>query len=192
MLQSWKLTLGLAALFVIVLAIIGTSRNQQTHVHGTADDFSAHAKQIMEEIGQLQKRVEEHPDDTVAMLALANRLHDVRIFPRAITVYEDYLERKPEDTDARVDLGICFFEMGLADEAKREEYFTKAREEMKKALTHNPKHQLAHFNLGIVYLRSGDVQESNRWFKKCYEIDPNSGTGKRAWELYTQHQSHIQ
>lgn len=191
-LQSWKLTLGLAAVFVVVLVIIGTSRNQETHVHNATGDFSAHAQQIMEEIGQLQKRVEENPDDTGAMLRLANRLHDVRMFARAITVYEEYLKRKPDDTDARVDLGICFFEVGLADEAKREEYFTKAREEMQKALTYNPKHQLAHFNLGIVYLRSGDMRESNSWFKKCYELDPNSETGKRALELYTQHQSLIQ
>lgn len=147
---------------------------------------------MIAEIEQLQKRVDANPDDVEAVLTLANRLHDVQMFPRAITMYEKYLQRKPEDTDARVDLGICFFEMGLADEAQREEYFTKAREEMKQALVANPKHQLAHFNLGIVYLRSGNMEESNAWFRKCYELDPNSETGKRARELYTQHQSLIQ
>lgn len=190
MLQSWKVTLGLAVVFVVVLVVIGTSQREEVHDHdGTGGDVPPHAAEMMEEIKQLQQRVDDNPNDAEAMLLLANRLHDVRFFPSAITMYQRYLEKKPEDTDARVDLGICYFEMALIDGKVKAEYFTKAEEEMKKALTYDPKHQLAHFNLGIVFLQSGNIQESNAWFKKCIDINPDSETGRRARELYNQHQS---
>jgi tetratricopeptide (TPR) repeat protein len=190
-LHSWKLTLGLAAIFIVVLVFVGTSGNQDNHVHHQGD-FSAHASQMLAEIEQLQKKVDENSKDAESMVLLANRLHDVRFFPRAIATYQRYLELKPSDADARVDLGICYFEMGLADETKKGEYLARAQEEMKKALTYEPQHQLAHFNLAIVFLQGGNIQESNTWFKKCVDLNPNSETGKRAQELYKQHQPLIQ
>lgn len=182
--------MGLAAVFVVVLVLIGTSRDQEPHQHeeGTAD-LSAHAAQMKAEIEQLQKRVEADPRDSEAMLSLANRLHDVRSFPQAVAMYQQYLQSKPADTDARVDLGICYFEIALTDESIRSEYFIKAQKEMREALTYDPKHQLAHFNLGIVFLQSGNMQDANLWFKKCIDLNPETETGKRARELYNQHQS---
>jgi Tfp pilus assembly protein PilF len=58
---------------------------------------------------------------------------------------------------------------------------------MEIALQYQPKHQLAHLNLGIVNLTAGNVDESKEWFRKAIEIDPNSQAGKRAQELLQSH-----
>jgi tetratricopeptide (TPR) repeat protein len=118
---------------------------------------------------------------------LANRLHDARAFPGAVSMYERYLKLNPSNPDARVDLGISYFELALGDSLRREEYFGLARKEMQQALQYAPSHQLAHFNLGIVSLHTGDMMGANEWFRKCVKIDPNSEIGKKAQTLINQH-----
>jgi Flp pilus assembly protein TadD len=86
----------------------------------------------------------------------------------------------PKDADARVDMGICYKELGN---------FKEAENEMKTALQYIPNHLNAHYNLGIVYLSEGNFQESNTWFKKTVALDPASEVGKRAQQLLTQHNS---
>ena len=86
----------------------------------------------------------------------------------------------PNDANARVDMGICYKELGN---------FTEAENAMKTALHYVPNHLNAHFNLGIVYLSEGNLQESNKWFKRTVALDPTSEAGKRAQQLLTQHNS---
>ena len=55
------------------------------------------------------------------------------------------------------------------------------------ALEYQPKHQIAHLNLGIVNLTAGNLQKSKEWFQKAVQLNPNSDIGKRAQELLTTH-----
>ena len=184
-LQSWKLTAAIGVIFIVVIVIAVASREPNGHVH---EEISPAVKQTIETIDVLQKQVEANPNDLPSTLKLANLLHDVKFYPRAVMEYERYLKARPDDVDARVDMGVCFFEMGVTDSLRGEEFLQKAISEIKVALTRNPKHQLGNFNLGIVYLQSGNLEESRKWFKKCIEIDPNSTTGKQAEQIYSQHQ----
>ncbi|MBI4548046.1 MAG: tetratricopeptide repeat protein [Ignavibacteriae bacterium] len=181
--QSWKLTVALAVLFVFVIVILKATRRDDPHTSG----ISPHTAELINEIETLQKRVDNNPNDTQALLRLANVLHDVKFFPRAIEVYERYLELDPSDPDARVDLGISYFELSMADTVRGNEYIQAARNEMEKALRYAPQHQLALFNLGIVSLHSGDIEEANGWFKKCIAINPNTESAKKAQQLLNQH-----
>lgn len=191
-LQSWKLTLGLALVFFIVLMVFGLSRNQNEFIHRDLPqqtaDLPMQAQQTLKEIERLQQVVETNPSDMGSTLRLANLLHDVKFFPRSVMMYQRYLKSNPSNPDARVDLGVCYFEMSLADSTHKTELLQTARSEMEKALTYSPKHQHAYFNLGIVSLHSGNLEEANKFFKKCVDLNPTSETGKRARQLYTQHQ----
>lgn len=184
-LQSWRLTAVLGAIFVAVVIFFTVKREEPPNMH---DHSSPQVEEIMKEIDALQKALEANPNDAQSLVRLANLLHDVQFYPRAVMMYRRYLTINPSDADARVDLGICYFEMAMGDTIKREEYLRLSKGEMEQALTYDRRHQLAHFNLGIVTLRSGNLEEANDWFKKTAEIDPNSPTGKRAQQLYMQHQ----
>jgi Tfp pilus assembly protein PilF len=117
------------------------------------------------------------------MLKLANVAHDGRFFDKAIATYKRYLEKQPKDVNARVDLGICYFETDKLDDAERE---------MKAALKYDPKHLQAHYNLGIVALKARKIQESNEWFRKTIAIaPPNSEMGQNAKQFLEQHSSSL-
>jgi Flp pilus assembly protein TadD len=90
------------------------------------------------------------------------------------------LELNIKDPDARVDMGICYNEMGDDKSALKE---------MEEAIEFAPKHQKAHFNIGIINLKEGNLQKANEYFKKCYELDPATTTGMQAKEILDQHQN---
>ena len=183
-LQSWKFTVGLGILLVAVVVILKTEHANEPP---SMPALSPNAAEMVKKIESLQKIVDADPKNAETTLQLANLLHDVKALPRSITMYERYLELNPSNPDARVDLGISYFEMSVGDSTRRDEFLEAAKEEMEKALTYSPKHQLAHFNLGIVYLHNGDMEKANEWFKKCIAIDPNSETGRKAQQLISQH-----
>jgi tetratricopeptide (TPR) repeat protein len=142
---------------------------------------------MIAEIQELQASVDANPEDTTSVLRLANLYFDVRFFQRAVPLYERYLLANPANPDARVDLGTSHFELSVSDSAGQEEHLRVAEESFLKALEYAPKHPLAHFNLGIINLRQGRVEEARKWLEKCAELAPDSEAGRRARQLVDQH-----
>jgi len=138
-------------------------------------------------IEPFEKAVAANPDDPNALLQLANVLHDNRAFGRAIETYKMYLAKVPKNSDARVDMGICYFQLAQEDSINAGRLFPLALQEMETAYKANPNHQPAAFNLGIVNLNIGNLQESNKWFKRAVELNKNSDLGARAQRILDQH-----
>jgi len=183
-LQSWKVTVGVAILLIAVIVVAKVTRNSS---NVPTQSMPAPPEAVMQEIESLQKSVDANPNDQHTLLQLANRFQDSRFFPRAISIYDQYLGLNPSDADARVDLGICYFELALGDTSRKSENLSSAQGEMEKALAYAPNHQRAHYNLGIVSLHAGDVMKANEWFRKCVAIDSTSEIGKKAQVLINQH-----
>jgi tetratricopeptide (TPR) repeat protein len=181
---SWKVIFGfLGLLLILVVAIDLLSKKEQAPVQdqAAAPQMPAANLQLAGQISELEKQVAANPSDMQAVLKLANMSHDGRFFDKAITYYKRYLEKNPKDANARVDLGICYFENGNDDEAQKQ---------MLAALKYDPKHLQAHFNLGIVNLRARRIQEANDWFKKTIALaPPNSEIGQQAKQFLEQHSS---
>lgn len=147
---------------------------------------------VLPQIEDMERQVKANPSDVGQTLQLANFLSDNRFYDKALTYYQAYLQKKPKDTNARVDMGICYKEVGQYDQAMRE---------MKKALEYEPAHLFATFNLGIVALDEGKmymdrgemdranglIKESSEWFQKTVALAPTSEVGKRAQQLLSQH-----
>lgn len=133
---------------------------------------------ILQDITALENALKNDPKNSDVLLHLANRLHDAKFYIRAIDIYRKFLALKPSNADARVDLGICYFESGDTKSAVSE---------IEHALTIDPKHQMALFNLGIIQLDAGNADEAARRFKQCVDLDPTSIVGKKAKELLQQH-----
>ncbi len=187
-LQSWKFIVVVA--LILVAAVILYKNTQPTTAPNAAaptQEMSPNAAAAVEQIESLQRVVDANPKDADNTLRLANMLHDVRMFPRAATMYARYLQLNPSNPDARVDLGTTYFELSMTDTTRRLEYLRSAKQEMEKAITYAPKHQLAHFNLGIISLHDGSLDDAMRWFSKCVAIDSTTEAAKRANQLLHQH-----
>jgi hypothetical protein len=146
----------------------------------------------IDEIGRLQKIVDASPGDASSALRLANLLHDAGMsdpayLNRAVEMYKKYLVQNPKNPDARVDLGICYYELGRKDTARSEQFYAMALKEMKTAYDQNPGHQTAAFNLGIVNLQAGNMNEASEWFQRTVALDGASKLGTLAKQLLEQH-----
>jgi tetratricopeptide (TPR) repeat protein len=138
-------------------------------------------------IAQLEAAVQAAPNDAAALLRLANALHDNGMLPRAIDGYRKYLALRPQDPDARTDLGICYFQMSQMDSTSAPALLEQAAREMETSLKYSPRHQPSAFNLGVVNLHMGKIEESNTWFRKTVELNKDSDLGMRAPTMLTQH-----
>ena len=129
-------------------------------------------------INELEEKIKLNPEDHKTLLELAHLKNDSGLYEQAIINYKAYLVQHPDDADARIDMGVCYFNLRDYENAKRE---------MLKALEYSPKHQIGHLNLGVVTLSSGNMDESKEWFRKTIEIDTASDVAKRAEELLKSH-----
>lgn len=179
---SWKMVVGFAVFLVVGVFLLDTLTTRKPEVEVRNQEQSTQAPsanmRILPQIEELEKKVLANPNDTQSSLELANLLHDNRFYDKAIAYYQKYLEKNLKDPNARVDLGICYFDLGKLDEAEQQ---------MKRALKDDPKHVLAHFNLGIVNLRAGKMKEANEWFKKTIALAPDGPVGQQAKQYLEQH-----
>lgn len=71
----------------------------------------------MEEIQQLNQRLQANPDDAEAVLRLANLNFEIQQWARAGELYSRYLTLQPENPDVLSDLGVTYREQGQFDQA---------------------------------------------------------------------------
>jgi len=132
----------------------------------------------MNAINDLEEKVKQNPQDYVSLLELAHLKNDSGLLEAAISDYKKYLIKFPENADARVDMGVCYF--NLKD-------YTNAIKEMESAVKTVPDHQIAHLNLGVVNLSAGNIEKSKEWLKKAYDLNPTNEVGLKAEQLLKNH-----
>lgn len=146
----------------------------------------------IERINLLEGIVKNNPKDKGAIAELAHLLNDSGFKEKAIEKYKQYLEIDPKNADMVVDMGVCYFELGRDAETAQnmeetKKYYDLAVSNFMDALKISPKHQIAHYNLGIVKMSSGKFEEAKEWWKKTIEINPNAEVAKNAKELLESH-----
>jgi Tfp pilus assembly protein PilF len=173
--------------FVVITVIILTSgvldsapvntadMNQNSGQTNTNSGVNLNNIQI---INDLEAKIKQNPEDYNSLLELAHLKNDSGLFEAAIQNYKTYLDKNPKDPDARVDMGVCYF--NLRD-------YPNAIKEMETALKYVPDHQIAHLNLGVVNLSAGNVEKSKEWLKKAYDLNPTSEVGIKAQQLLNNH-----
>ncbi len=147
------------------------------------------APEMQTRLKELQDSLALKPNDKELILKNANALYDIasayqaknavflakNMFAKAQTLYERYLkEFDPKNTAARVDYAYTLLTQGKADDAIAQ---------TKKVLEFEPHHPIALFNLGVIYNRQGDVEQSRKWFNECIKAAPGSEAAKTAENL---------
>lgn len=152
-----------------------SSVNQNEQQSATNSGVNLNSLQM---INELEEKVKQNPNDYQSLLELAHLKNDSGLFEAAIQNYKTYLEKNPADADARVDMGVCYF--NLRD-------YPNAIKEMETALKYEPKHQIAHLNLGVVNLSAGNLAKSKEWLQKAYDLNPTNEIGQKAEQLLKNH-----
>lgn len=120
----------------------------------------------MAEVQELQTRLQQNPNDTEAILRLANLNFDIRNWSRAQELYAQYLELKPGDVDVMTDLGISYRETRQFDQALQ--MFAKAK-------AADPNHWEAYYNEVVVLAFDlKRMDEANQSLAKLQELQPNN------------------
>ncbi len=185
-LQSYQLISIAAALLLGGILVYGLMSSkpvatQQNDSGGAAQQQSSGGEpnaDVLHEIDRLRQVVDKNPSDLVSTLRLSNMLQDNSMYDQAAIYYNRYLDKVPDNVDARVDYGVTLYEGGHTQEAMAQ---------LNQAIKMDPKHQKAYFNLGIVYLNAGEIDKSNDALKKCVQLDPQSDVGKQAEQIMEQH-----
>ncbi|HEY9166751.1 MAG TPA: tetratricopeptide repeat protein [Candidatus Kryptonia bacterium] len=184
-LEPFQVAVIVAAVFlgaVLTYGIMTSSKPSQSQQDDSSTQQAAGSTQpsadILQAIDRLRQVVDKNPSDLVSTLKLANMLQDNTFYDQAAIYYKRYLDKVPTNDDARVDYGVTLFEGGRTQDAIAQ---------LNQAIKNNPKHQVAYFNLGIVYLNAQEIDKATDAFKKCVTIDPTTDIGKKAKQTLDEH-----
>lgn len=155
-------------------------------------------------LSELRKRSKIWSLAVIGIAAFAIVFYSVLTIKRAdvwkdpVKLYTEVLKYSPNNTKARINLGVVLEKSGMQDKAleKYREaarlnpenasahinmaslYFNKqmydnALEELKKAVLLNPKDYVSYNDIGLCYKKKGDIKKAIEWYKKAIELNPN-------------------
>jgi len=172
--QRYKIPIGILAIaiavFAGVLALSFYTSNLTTNPGSSIpdefrDSLTATYKNLLDGLLTL----ESNPDDTTALLQVANAYFDlyqasgsVGFAQKGIEYYTRYTEAVPDDLEARVDMAILLFYTGSTD---------RAIQEVTAVLELDPSHIQANLNLGVFYWQGrGDYENAARQITTAIDL----------------------
>lgn len=149
---------ALVAILLLTACGVATAPRTQTHV--------AVEKQVgftITEEARISASVRADYEEAITLFELGR-------YDAGIELLEDIVERAPELTAPRIDLGIAHHRAGNLDAA--ETY-------LRKALESSPDHLVGHNELGIVYRKTGRFQEARKSYEAALAIYPGYHLARR-------------
>lgn len=128
------------------------------------DDFLFHLYQggellrgdrVVEAKDHLERAFQLKPTNARGQNLLGLVYFRLGLYQRAIEVYQDLVERFPEEATLRVNLAMVHFKADQLDQAETE---------LRQAIALEPEHRNAHRYLGLVLVRQGQTDEARRHF----------------------------
>ena len=92
----------------------------------------------------------------------------------AVGLYTEAIQIDPSQDTLYNNRGLCFMNLDNLERAK---------DDLKQAISLNPKNVKALKRLGIVNLQQGELQEAYIYFKRCVDIEPNEILHKEELKL---------
>lgn len=113
------------------------------------------------------------PVDYNSLVKLGNQTMDAGNYAMAAECYKRALMIDGSSSDVRTDYGACLHGMGLPE---------RALEEFHYVLKNNPNHEIARFNLGIVFYSVGNSDSAKYYWQSYLDKFPNGSLTKAARE----------
>lgn len=118
-----------------------------------------------EAIEYLMRANQLRPDSYEAVILLGNANFDAGHYEIAERWYTNALVKKPDDINARTDLGLTFLFRQPAD-------YDRAIKEFRRSLEKDPKHEQTLQNLTVALTKKGDVKEAQTTLDKLVAVNP--------------------
>ncbi len=133
--------------------------------------------ELMAQAKALEAKVAANPNDTHALVDLANLYFDQGMHQKAINTYERALKQKNDMPDVWTDLGVMY---------RADKRFPDALAAFNHAIALNPKHEIARLNTGIVLMMDmNDTAGALKAWNALLAINPEARTpdGKRLADV---------
>ena len=119
----------------------------------------------------LEDYLKNNPGDLEHLIMLGNLYFDLGRFDAAVDPYQKALKLKPDNDNVRVDYAVSLFNTGKGDSAVKE---------LEQVIQHNPKHQTAYYNLGVIHLHLKHSDKAKMYWEHVLHIDPDTELAKKA------------
>ncbi len=119
-----------------------------------------------------KKAIAINPNNYLSYLFAGKNYHEMRMFKEAKAAFNKSLELNPNNGEAYAFLGDIFFLFLEKDLNKAEEMFKKAIELEEP----DAKKDRIYFELGLLYLEKGELEQAEIHLKKAIEIEPMCDT----------------
>ncbi len=129
---------------------------------GRAADY---AQNIDRMIGELQKKVQQNPQDASAHYALANAYFTKGQLPEGESELKRVLELQPQNARARMELGAAYL---------NQDHPKEAQEEFTKLTAQEPNNAEAHVGLGMALGDQGNHASAIDEYKAALRLDPQA------------------
>jgi membrane associated rhomboid family serine protease/Flp pilus assembly protein TadD len=116
-------------------------------------------------IGQLQKKVEQNPQDAAAHYALASAYFNAGQVPEGENELKRVLELQPQNTRARTELGASYL---------RQERGKEAQEEFARLAAQEPNNVDAHAGLGMALAEQGNHEAAIAEYETTLHLEPQA------------------
>lgn len=158
-LSLWLIFGTICALIVLFIGIRGWRDSNFPSVEGSSQNQQARAD-------SLRRVLEKDSTNVSARAMLGDILYDTSNWSDAIIHYRSAIAHDSSLATTIVDLGVCYYNLGDADQAERLFQLTLRRD---------PHQPVALFNLGIVYERRKQYREALGYYHRALESDPPTG-----------------
>ncbi|HSN43661.1 MAG TPA: hypothetical protein VLR88_06355 [Propionibacteriaceae bacterium] len=122
-------------------------------------------------VTQLMEKLSDSPDNVATMRTLAEMYSAADDWPSAAVWRQKIVDLTPDDVDARLVLGVAYFNSSNLEDAESE---------WLKVVELDPMQAEAFYDLGFLYLSKtpSDTQQATAMWTKVVEIDPASDLAK--------------
>jgi tetratricopeptide (TPR) repeat protein len=144
------------ALLLVLIAVQANLARNDPQVEGSSGEQQKAADGF-------RAALEKDSTDTRSRVGLADILFDTGNWAEAIVHYRSAVRQDSSLITAIVDLGVCYYNLSVPEEAERLFNLALARE---------PHQPFALFNLGIVHERRGDNKGALEFFHRALQASP--------------------
>lgn len=172
----WIISMFAGALFVLYIFYMepGNAPPQRTASMEASTELS---DELHQRLVLLQNRLQQNPNDYEALSALGNMFYDIANWREASRYYELALHVVPDNANMLVDYGVALYGTGQAEQGIAQ---------LHKALTLEPEHLNAHYNLGIIFSNLHRHTEAKEWFEKFLILSPDGPQAEKARQIMAQ------